>query len=71
MNFPPINFIFRNYDLRNKISLLFYEPSDLKFLTSAIISNYIIRNLKVGNTLIKIISPLLAHLEKSRFVYHG
>lgn len=58
--------------LYHKLNLYFYEIKDINFLTSSLISNYIIRNLKIGHTLNKIIFPLMRHLSYSHYkIYNG
>ena len=64
--------IFKHSFLRHTINLYFYEIKNINFLTSALISNYITRNLQIGHTLNKIIFPLMRHLSISHYkLYNG
>mgnify|MGYP003385292595 CR=1 FL=1 len=56
----------------HKICLYFFEIKNVNFLTAALLSNYIIRNLQIGHSLNKIIYPLMRHLSTTQYrLYHG
>jgi len=56
----------------HKLNLYFYETKEVNYLTATLLSDYIVRNLKIGHTLNKIIYPLMRHLSFSQYkIYHG
>lgn len=66
-----LDLIFRNNFMYDKLSLFFYEVKDINILTSSLISNYIIRNLRIGHTLNRIIYPLMRHLSESQYIFYN
>lgn len=66
-----LDLVFRNNFMYDKLSLFFYEVKDINILTSSLISNYIIRNLRIGHTLNRIIYPLMRHLAESQYIFYN
>ena len=62
--------VYRDKFLCHKIKISFFETKKIEFLTATLVSGYIVRNLKAGHSLNRIIYPLLRNLAKSR-LYNG
>jgi ribosomal protein S3 len=64
--------IVKDYFIHKNINLYFYETQNINFLTSTLLSSYIVRNLKINHTLNRIIYPLMRHLSYSQYIlYQG
>jgi hypothetical protein len=62
--------VYRDNFLRHKIKIAFFETKKIEFLTATLVAGYIVRNLKAGHSLNRIIYPLLRNLARSR-LYNG
>lgn len=65
------NYVFRDNFLTDKINLYFFETKSVEYLTSALLSNYIVRNIRVGHTLNRIIYPLMRNLSRLKMLFNG